>query len=216
MKFFIIIKEESERLPNKNFLTLGGIPLYRHLLNGLALEDVYIDTDSDRIFNECKTLIHVTCYKRDQKYIELENNIEFGVSPVLLMIENFLTKYVQDENEVIITPHVTSPYITLKTMLDATKKLSTYDTVCACTEHKEFTYFKGQPVNFNSEVVSKTQDLEPVIMGNGAFFIFTKKEFMKNKNRTSKNNYFYPITFPESIEIDTYEDFRLAEMYELS
>ncbi len=52
MKFFIIIKEESERLPNKNFLTLGGIPLYRHLLNGLALEDVYIDTDSDRIFNE--------------------------------------------------------------------------------------------------------------------------------------------------------------------
>ena len=173
-------------------------------------------TDSDTIFNECKTLSKVTCYKRDTKHIELENNIEYAVSPVLLMIENFLHKYVQDENEVIITPHVTSPYITLKTMLEATQMLSEYDTVCACTEHKEFTYFKGEAVNFNPNVVSKTQDLEPVVMGNGAFFIFTKKEFMKNKNRTSENNYFYPITFPESIEIDTLNDFRLAEMYELS
>lgn len=216
MKFFIIIKEKSERLPDKNFLNLTGIPLYKHLLNTLSSEDVYIDTDSDIIFNECKTLSNVTCYKRDTKHVELEKNIEFAVSPVLLMIENFLNKYVQDENEVIITPHVTSPYITLKTMLNASKKLSEYDTVCACTEHKEFTYFKGEPVNFDSNVVSKTQDLEPVVMGNGAFFIFTKKEFMKNKNRTSENNYFYPITFPESIEIDTLNDFRLAEMYELS
>tara|TARA_R110000796_G_scaffold109969_3_gene221423 strand:+ start:1701 stop:2351 length:651 start_codon:yes stop_codon:yes gene_type:complete len=216
MKFFIIIKEKSERLPNKNFLDLGGIPVYKHLLNELKTKDVYIDTDSDKIFNECNTLSKVTCYKRDTKHIKLENNIEFAVSPVLLMIENFLNKYVQDENEVIITPHVTSPYITLKTMLEASKKLSKYNTVCACTEHKEFTYFKGEPVNFDSNVVSKTQDLEPVVMGNGAFFIFTKKEFMKNKNRTSENNYFYPITFPESIEIDTLNDFRLAEMYELS
>jgi len=216
MKFFIIIKGKSERLSNKNFLDLGGIPVYKHLLNELKTEDVYIDTDSDTIFNECKTLSKVTCYKRDINHIKLENNIEFAVSPVLLMIENFLNKYVQDENEVIITPHVTSPYITLKTMLDASKKLSEYDTVCACTEHKEFTYFKGEAVNFNPNVVSKTQDLEPVMMGNGAFFIFTKKEFIKNKNRTSENNYFYPITFPESIEIDTLNDFRLAELYELS
>ena len=216
MKFFIIIKGKSERLSNKNFLDLGGIPVYKHLLNELKTEDVYIDTDSDTIFNECKTLSKITCYKRDKNHIKLENNIDFAVSPVLLMIENFLNKYVQDENEVIITPHVTSPYITLKTMLEATQMLSEYDTVCACTEHKEFTYFKGEAVNFNPNVVSKTQDLEPVVMGNGAFFIFTKKEFMKNKNRTSENNYFYPITFPESIEIDTLNDFRLAEMYELS
>ena len=216
MKFFIIIKEVSERLPNKNFLDLGGIPLYKHLLNELKTEDVYIDTDSDRIIKECKTLSKITCYKRDIKYIELENNNEFGVSPVLLMIENFLDKYVEDDNEIIITPHVTSPYIRLETMLDAAEMLPEYNTVCACTEHKEFTYFKGEPVNFNTKVVSKTQDLEPVGMGNGAFFIFTKIVFMKNKIRTCENIYFYPIKFPESVEIDTLDDFKLAEMYELS
>ena len=51
-------------------------------------------------------------------------------------------------------------------------------------------------------MVQKTQDLEPVIMGNGAFFIFTKKTFKENNNRTGKNPYFYPIVFPESVEID--------------
>ena len=101
---------------------LQYVPVYKHLLNELKTKDVYIDTDSDRIFNECNTLSKVTCYKRDTKHIKLENNIEFVVSPVLLMIENFLNKYVQDENEVIITPHVTSPYITLKTTATAAKK----------------------------------------------------------------------------------------------
>ena len=86
-------------------------------LNELKTEDVYIDTDSDRIIEECKTLSNIICYKRDIKHIKLENNIEFGVSPVLLMIENFLDKYVYDDNEIIITPHVTSPYIKLKTMV---------------------------------------------------------------------------------------------------
>ena len=121
MKFFIIIKEKSERLKDKNFLDLGNKPLFKHLLDELQGEDVYVDTDSDRIFEECKALTNITCYKRDNEYIELENNIEFAVSPVLLMIENFLNKYVENDNEIIITPHVTSPYITLETMLKASE-----------------------------------------------------------------------------------------------
>ena len=95
--------------------------------------------------------------------------------------------------------------------MDASSYLDVCDSVQACTEHKEFSYFKGQPVNFNPDVVQKTQDLEPIVMGNGAFFIFTKKTFKENNNITGKNSYFYPITFPESIEIDDKEDWKLAK-----
>ena len=35
MKFFIIIKEKSERLPDKNFLELGKKSLYKYLLDEL-------------------------------------------------------------------------------------------------------------------------------------------------------------------------------------
>ena len=210
MKFFIIIKEHSERVANKNFLDLGGKPLYKHLLDKLKGEDVFIDTDSENLYESLKNS-EVTCYKRSAECINLEVDSSFKVSPALKMIGNFLEKYVTDENEIIVTPHVTSPFIKLSTIKDAAEKLNEgYDSVLACTEHQEFTYFKGKPVNFNPEVIQKTQDLEPVIMGNGAFFIFTKKIFKENNNRTGQNPYFYPITFPESVEIDNEPDFKLA------
>ena len=210
MKFFIIIKEKSERLADKNFLELGDKPLFKHLLDELGDQEVYIDTDSYILHDNLKNS-DVTCYLRDEKFVELENDGDFKVSPVLLMIENFLDKYVEDENEIIVTPHVTSPFIKLNTILDASLYLDVYDSVQACTEHKEFSYFNGQPVNFNPDVVQKTQDLEPIVMGNGAFFIFTKKTFKENNNRVGKNPYFYPITFPESVEIDDKEDWELAK-----
>ena len=210
MKFFIIIKEKSERLADKNFLELGDKPLFKHLLDELGDQEVYIDTDSYILHDNLKNS-DVTCYLRDEKFVELENDGDFKVSPVLLMIENFLDKYVEDDNEIIVTPHVTSPFIKLNTILDASLYLDVYDSVQACTEHKEFSYFNGQPVNFNPDVVQKTQDLEPIVMGNGAFFIFTKKTFKENNNRVGKNPYFYPITFPESVEIDDKEDWELAK-----
>ena len=211
MKFFVIIKEKSERLRDKNFLDLGDKPLYKHLLDELDGQDVFVDTDSEKILLDLKNS-GINCYKRKQEFVNLENNNNFKVSPVLLMIENFLDNYVDNENEIIVTPHVTSPFIKLDTIIDASKKLNEgYDSVQACTEHQEFTYFNGRPVNFNPNVVQKTQDLEPVVMGNGAFFIFTKKTFKENNNRVGKNPYFYSITFPESVEIDNGEDWKLAE-----
>ena len=180
------------------------------MLDELGDQEVYIDTDSYILHDNLKNS-DVTCYLRDEKFVELENDGDFKVSPVLLMIENFLDKYVEDENEIIVTPHVTSPFIKLSTIQHACHFLDEFDTVQACTEHKEFTYFNGSPVNFDPEVVQKTQDLKPVVMGNGAFFIFTKKTFKENKNRTGKNPYFYPITFPESVEIDDKEDWELAK-----
>jgi len=214
MKHFIIIKHESQRVRGKNFQIVGESPLWKNLLHELSNEDVYIDTDSKVVFQECKDLEYVTCYKRLNEHIQLENDGVFKVSPALLMIERFLDTHVKNENEVIVTPHVTSPFIKLSTIKSAAEKLNEgYDSVQACTSHKEFAYFDGEPVNFNPRVVQKTQDLKPVILGNGAFFIFTKKTFKENKNRTGKNPFFYTIQMPESIEIDTYEDLELAQRW---
>lgn len=214
MKYFIYIKEDSQRVHKKNFQEINGIPLWMHLIYELKGQDVYIDTDSRVVFHECKDLEYVTCYKRLNEHIRLENDSVFKVSPANLMLERFLDTYVKNENEVIVTPHVTSPFIKLSTIKDAAEKLNEgYDSVQACTSHKEFAYFNGEPVNFNPNVIQKTQDLNPILLGNGAFFIFTKKTFKDNRNRTGKNPFFYTLQMPESIEIDTYEDLELARRW---
>ena len=115
MLFFIIIKEKSERIKNKNFLKIGNLEMWKHLIKSLKKHKVFIDTDSKKIIKDCKRLFPwVTPYKRDKKFISLEKSRK--ASPTLSMIKNFLTKHVNNDNEIIVTTHVTSPFIKIKTI----------------------------------------------------------------------------------------------------
>jgi N-acylneuraminate cytidylyltransferase len=212
MKIFTIIKENSVRVPRKNFLDLGGIPLWKHSINELSDKEIFIDTDSQTILDECKELDWVTAYKREKDFILMENDPDNKISPVLKMIQNFLEKYVDDENEIIVTTHVTSPFLKRSTIDNACSYIGDeFDSVVSCTKHKEFCYFQGSPINFDPRVVQRTQDLEPVFMLNGAFFIFTKRTFIENSNRIGKRPFFYELSYKESIEIDYPEDFELVK-----
>ena len=214
MIFFIIIKKKSQRIKNKNFIRLGSKELWKHLVLELKGEKVFIDTDSNKIIKDCKKYFPwVNVYPRKREHIEFEK--KNTKSPALLMIENFLEKYVNNNNEIIVTTHVTSPFIKLKTIQKAAKKLFKYDSVAAVTRYYNFAWLKDKkdrfvPLNFNPKEVCKTQNLNPIVMSNGAFFIFRKKTFIKYKNRIGKNPFYYELDFPESIEIDNKEDLYLA------
>jgi len=212
MKFFIIVKQTSQRLSGKNFLYLRNETLWERLINHLKGEEVYLNTDSKKILEACEHKDWVTTISRNQKHILME---ETNISPVTSMTIDFLNEFA-DNTDVIATPHCTSPYINKDTIYEAANKLNEgYDSVEAVTRHQHFAYYNGQAVNFDLDVVQKTQDLEPIYLSNGAFFIFKKETFLERNNRRGHNPYLYPIAFPESIEIDTLEDFKLAKKFEL-
>tara|TARA_B100000989_G_scaffold298656_1_gene288969 strand:- start:2540 stop:3199 length:660 start_codon:yes stop_codon:yes gene_type:complete len=214
MIFFIIIKHNSERIKKKNFKKVGKNQLWQHLILKLKGKKVFIDTDSKVILNKCKKdFPWVTAYARDKKFIKLEKSK--NESPTLGMIKNFLIKYSKKDNDIIVTTHVTSPFLKLKTIKDAVKKLKDYDSVAAVTKDYNFAWIENKrkkliPINFNSKIITKTQNLSPIIQSNGAFFIFKKKTFMKYNNRIGKKPFYYEINYPEALEIDTYEDLYLA------
>jgi CMP-N-acetylneuraminic acid synthetase len=214
MIFFIIIKKKSQRIKNKNFIKLGSKELWKHLVSELKGQKVFIDTDSDKIIKECSRYYPwVFVYPRKKEHVEFEERKT--ISPALLMIDNFLKKHVKSNKEIIVTTHVTSPFIKLSTIKKAVKKLKKYDSVAAVTKYYNFAWLKNKknkliPINFNPEEVNKTQNLNPIVMSNGAFFIFRKKTFIKYKNRIGKNPFYYELNFPESIEIDDKEDLYLA------
>ena len=163
---------------------------------------------------KCKRFYNwVTAYKREKRFIKMEENKIS--SPTLGMIRNFLTKYVKNLNDVIVTTRITSPFLKLKTINSAIKKLNKYDSVAAVTKDYNFAWIEKKkkmvPINFDPTVVTKTQNLPPIIQSNGAFFIFKKKTFLKYNNRIGKNPFYFEVNFPESIEIDNYEDLKLAK-----
>ena len=214
MIFFLIIKHNSLRIKKKNFKKVGNKQLWQHLIHNLKGEKVFVDTDSKIILNKCKKYFPwVTAYARDKKFIRLENSK--NVSPTLGMIRNFLIKYSKNDNDVIVTTHVTSPFLKIKTIKDAAKKLKNYDSVAAITKDYNFAWLENKkkkfiPINFDPKIITKTQNLNPIIQSNGAFFIFKKKTFMKYNNRIGKKPFYYEINYPEALEIDTYDDLYLA------
>lgn len=214
MKFFITIKEYSERIPKKNFQLVGKLPLWKHLVQELHEHDVYIDTDSDLILNECISMSNVKSYPRKQEFIDIE--VQSLSTPTLKMIDNFLDNYVEDDNEIIITTHVTSPFLKLNTFLDAVNilKQGKYDSVQSVTKHQGPLWLGNnmEPTNFDPKIVKKTQDLPEITLSNGGFFIFRKKTFKETKNRIGKNPFYYQLSSPESIEVDNHDDLNLARI----
>lgn len=221
MKIFTYIKNDSSRIDKKNFKNIGNLELWKHLIYELGDFDVFIDTDSPRVISECNAdilLKNVTAYEREQEFVDMENDPNNSLSPSLLMIDNFLDKYVEDDDEQIVLTHVTSPFLKKETVLDALTYLSEdggkYDSVHSVYSVQDFCW-RGRdykPINFVPSVVQRTQDLEKMHFSNGAFFIFTKKTFKKNNNRFGENVYYYRLNRVESIEVDNREDLELARI----
>ncbi len=217
MKVFFIIKQESERVKNKNFKKINGIELYKKVLYKFRNFEVFVDTDSKKIIKSCKSdknLSHVYPYMRDDKFINMEKNKT--QSPTPLMIKNFLDNFTNKKNEIIITSHVTSPFIKLSTIKKALIKMRDYDSVSSCQKVQNFSYLelsskRSIPINFNDKVIQKTQSLKKIMHLNGAFFIIKKNIFLNNKlKRISQKNYFYDLKFPEYLDIDYPVDLRLV------
>ena len=218
MKYFTYIKNDSSRIPKKNFQVLGGLELWKHLIFELGNSDIYIDTDSHDILRECHQdadLSHVYCYERDPQFVAMENDPNNTLSPALLMVENFLDKYVTDPFEEIVLTHVTSPFLKKETVYDALKYLNQgYEFVHSVRSVQDFAWIGPhfKPLNFNPDVVQHTQDMEKIHFSNGAFFMFNKNNFKKYKNRLGEHNFYYPLTAVEAIEIDTPADLELAKI----
>lgn len=212
-KIFLIIKDKSERVENKNFRLICDMPLHQYFIQQRKGFDIYIDTDSQRIldfYSDNKRWPNVTVYKRNIEHVNLETSGD--ISPAPLMIERFLNEYVLDENEPIITSHITSPLLTNESLLKGYANMKYYDSVSSVDAVQEFCVYENNPVNFDNKHIVKTQSLEPVHVLNGAFFIIKKNVFLSNKRtRISDNHLYLPISKIEAIDIDTEHDLKMAK-----
>jgi N-acylneuraminate cytidylyltransferase len=214
IRYFLYLKENSQRIPGKNHRPLGDMPLYKRLLYTLEGEPVFLNTDSEQILQEVKDdprLSHVTAYARSSAHVDMEEDPTMAASPCLLMVEEFIDQHTE-EGDIVVTPHCTSPFLRKHTILEALKQITErgYDSVSSVREHHDFTMFDQggglSPVNYDPQIVQHTQDLKPVVIQNGAFYIFTRSSFLQTKHRIGKNHKYMPLSFPDYIEVDTFDD----------
>ena len=204
MIIFIPIKHNSQRVPRKNFREFNGEPLYKHTLLKYPNENVYVDTDSEEIIYEIKNdprLSNINVYKRKDSLIGDKVS-------VCDLISNFITTY--NVEKPIAQIHVTSPFLLNKTIKKCYNMIDQYDSIVSCNVHQVRFWREEEygfcPVNHNPVKLEQTQDLPKYYEENSAFYIFRPEVLIQTKNRIGQNPFFYELSEPENLDIDTEKD----------
>ena len=89
-----------------------------------------------------------------------------------------------------------------------------YDSVQSVKRIQDFTFMledeKVIPINYDPSRVQRTQDIPPVFMSLGAFFISTKAKILEEKKRLPGKVFNYELDSVSSIEIDYPDDLQLT------
>ncbi len=208
------MKENSERVPNKNMRDFNGAPLY-HAIMGSLLASVYIDkividTDSERIANDAKKHF-------GDKIIIIDRSVSIQGDFVSMndIIESDLS---QLEGEHFIQTHSTNPLLRHATIDKAIEQyfqgFGKYDSLFSVTRLQTRLYDKkAKPINHNPNELLRTQDLEPLFEENSNFYLFSKDAFHNaDKKRIGLKPQIFEVNKLEAVDIDEPEDFKLAEL----
>jgi CMP-N-acetylneuraminic acid synthetase len=209
------IKDHSERVAGKNFRDFCGKPLYHHIVQTLdrtyAVDEVIIDTDSDRVVREASGL------SGKVKVIERPESIRGDDVSMNRVIEHDLS---ETEADIYIQTHATNPLLHSETIAHALKAFveaeEDHDSLFSVNVHQSrFCLSDGSPVNHDPENLIRTQDLPPVYEENSCLYVFTKNSFSVQQRRIGLKPSMFPTPKLESIDIDDEFTFRLAELLSL-
>lgn len=206
---YLIIKKESLRVPNKNFRPLGKKPLYQWCIDTLLeidlIDEVVINTDTPESFTELSKYPKIRIISRKK---ELLGHHITANTLILSDLDNIKSKN-------IMMTHVTTPFVSKKTYIDAISKFqsSKNQTLLSVTKSQNRFFFSDKrPVNHNPELLLPTQELEPLFLENSCIYLFSKKQFLEHNSRVCADPLFFETPNYESLDIDTLEDWMNAEI----
>ena len=216
MKFIALLpmKENSERVPKKNFRELSGKPLFFHIADSLnqakCFDKLIINTDSDKIakmaMDRYSDWVQINERPKDLcgDFVSMNRIIEYDI------------KNLGDEFHFFQT-HSTNPLlktISIKKAISIYQSnIKEYDSLFSVTPIRTRFYDRDiKPINHNPKDLIRTQDLEPYYEENSNFYIFSKSSFEYSSNkRIGINANFYEMDKVESIDIDDESDFLIAQ-----
>ena len=199
------IKLNNARLPGKNTMLLGGKPLIQYQLSTL-LKVKGLDS------------INVYCSSEEIKPY-LPEGITFLKRPKVLdePTSNFTQIFTQFmrtvDADIYVFDHATAPFISLETVNECLSAVvgGQYDSAFCATKIQDFLWQDGQPLNFDATNLPRSQDIKPIYRETSGVYVFVKEVFEKYRRRIGVHPYVKEVSFREAVDINTKEDFSLAE-----
>lgn len=200
----------SKRLPNKNILDLGGIPLIAHSIlyaqkNSVIIDDVYVSTDDEAIKN--------IALQYGAKVIDRPESLSGDFEPTVSTLKHVLeTIEYEVENVILLQP--TNPLRPENLLREALKNYEkgSYDSLFTISRnHQKLGKMETNKfIPFNYNLGQRSQDLEPLYFENGMLYISKAKLIMENAI-ISENACPYVVNHIfANVDIDIQEDLDYA------
>jgi len=207
---FVHAKGSSERVVGKNLKMLGDKPLFCHAinnaLNGTAITEVVIDSDSDEVLRIGKEHGAVPLKRPD----ELATNLATGDDLAFWQASNY------PDSDIILQVIPTAPFLLPQSIDRAIFLISEQqvDSVVGVFSDVVYEWVNGKPSYFRKDgSIPNSTDKEPIVYESTGLYVNRTKFVMENKKRTNVNNCFPCfLTRIEAIDINTPEDFEFAEI----
>lgn len=202
---FIPIKLNNQRLPGKNTMLLNGRPMCDYLFEMIKNVDMI-----DEKYVYCSDESIKQYMPNNLIYLNRDQYLDGFQVKGLEIIEQFVKDI---EADIYVLAHITQPFSSKESLENALSKVinESYDSAFSALEIKDYCWYQRKTINYDMKDIVTTQNLEPVYVETGAFFIFKKEVFTKYHQRIGLNPYIQPVSQFEAVDIDTQEDFAFAE-----
>jgi CMP-N-acetylneuraminic acid synthetase len=201
----------SKRLPNKNLLVLGGIPLIGHSIlyaqqNSGIIDDIYVTTDDE--------VVKKIALQYGAKVIDRPESLSGDLEPTVSALRHVL-EVLDFEVENIVLLQATNP-LREENLLEkafAVYQKGNYDSLFTVSRNHnklgKIVENKFRP--FNYVIGQRSQDLEPLFFENGLLYI-TRASLILENSIISETAYPFEVKHIfANIDIDTQEDLDYAE-----
>lgn len=202
---FIPIKLNNQRLPGKNTMFLGGRPLCDYIFKTLCKVD-----GIDERYVYCSDEAIKPYLPDEIQFLKRDPYLDGFQVKGLEIIDHFVKDV---DADIYVLTHVTQPFTKASSIEHALKKVVSgeYDSAFSAVMLQDYMWKGGKPFNYDMKNIVRTQDLDPIYMETGAFFIFRKEVFTELGQRIGNKPYIYEIDQFEAVDIDTAEDFEFAK-----
>jgi len=221
MKLSIVlpIRKGSQRVKNKNIRPFSkeGKSLTElkitELLKIEKVDEIVITSNYE------EAIAQVEAIAKDDSRVTIDKRPEHLCSSQTIVKE--LIEYMPTitKGEHILWLHVTSPFVKAEDYEKAIEEYfealeNGYDSIMSVTEIRNFLWSDKNKKIINApkseNIWIQTQELEPLYEINHAFYINSRKNYLKMSNRIGKNPYLYVMKGSKVIDIDWEDDFELA------
>jgi CMP-N-acetylneuraminic acid synthetase len=201
------IKRNSTRLPNKNFLDLNGKALLSYIFETLQrttlFEEIYCYTSDPTISNLLPDGVKIL--DRDpQLDLDSATHEELWIPAIEAM----------PKNSKILMTHATSPLLSMTSIRKSYEVFNegNYDSVFGVQELKNHIWFAGKPLNYELGNLIPTQNISPVLKETNGIYFFRREGFLRSKSRIHGKSMHFILSDIESLDIDNWLDFKVAEV----